>query len=41
MIGNYSKELERFKNHPYIYFARADWAKEILEGIKHFIFLED
>lgn len=41
VFGNYNKELERLKNPPYIYFAHAGWTKGILEGIKHFIFLED
>lgn len=41
VVGNYSKELERLRNRPRIYFAKAGWAKGIIEGIEHFTFLED
>jgi sucrose-phosphate synthase len=41
VVGNYSSELEKLKGKPYIYFAKADYAKGILEGIKHFDFLNN
>jgi sucrose-phosphate synthase len=41
IVGNYSSELEKLKGKPRIYFAKAHYAKGILEGIKHFGFLHD
>ncbi len=41
IVGNYSSELEKLKTKPRIYFAKAHYAKGILEGIKHFGFLNN
>ena len=41
VVGNYSIELEKLRGKPRIYFAKAHYAKGILEGIAHFGFLND
>ncbi len=41
IVGNYSSELDKLKTKPRIYFAKAHYAKGILEGIKHFGFLNN
>jgi sucrose-phosphate synthase len=40
VVGNYSKELEPLKGHSNIYFAKATYAKGVLEGMEHFNFLK-
>ncbi len=39
VVGNYSSELERLRNRPRIYFAKAAHARGILEGIDYYQFL--
>lgn len=39
VVGNYSKELDRLRNHPRIYFAQAEHAAGIIEGIDYYQFL--
>jgi sucrose-phosphate synthase len=39
IVGNYSPELEHLRGNPHVYFADAQYAKGILEGIKHYDFL--
>jgi sucrose-phosphate synthase len=39
VVGNYSKELERLRGRPGIYFAEAGHAWGILEGMQHYDFL--
>jgi sucrose-phosphate synthase len=41
VVGNYSKELNRLRNHPRIYFAQASHAAGILEGINYYRFLDN
>jgi sucrose-phosphate synthase len=36
VVGNYSPELEGLRGRPGIYFASADFAEGVLEGIDHF-----
>ncbi|MFU8838743.1 MAG: HAD-IIB family hydrolase [Thiohalomonadaceae bacterium] len=38
VVGNYSEELEVLRGMPRIYFARADYASGIVEGIEHYDF---
>jgi sucrose-phosphate synthase len=40
VVGNYSKELEKLRNYPRIYFAEAHHAGGIIEGIKYYNFLD-
>ena len=40
VVGNHSRELERLRNQPRIYFAQASHAAGILEGIAYYNFLE-
>ncbi|MGE4319712.1 MAG: HAD-IIB family hydrolase [Deferribacterales bacterium] len=40
VVGNYSTELERLRGREDIYFAGAEYSEGILEGIKHFNFVE-
>ena len=40
VVGNYSRELEKLKGRPDVYFAQNHYAKGILEGINHFDFLD-
>ncbi|MGF1531517.1 MAG: HAD-IIB family hydrolase [Puniceicoccaceae bacterium] len=39
VVGNYSKELERLRRFPRVYFASAHHAGGILEGIEYYDFL--
>lgn len=41
VVGNYSKELERLKRRPRIYFAEGCHARGILEGIEYYQFLRN
>lgn len=41
VVGNYSPELERFRQRPRIYFATAHHARGIIEGIEYYQFLGD
>lgn len=40
VVGNYSKELEKLRNRPRIYFAQAHHARGILEGIEYYNFFD-
>lgn len=40
VVGNHSSELNRLKNRPRIYFAKAEHAAGILEGIEYYNFLD-
>lgn len=40
VVGNHSSELNRLKNLPRIYFAKAENAAGILEGIQYYNFLD-
>jgi sucrose-phosphate synthase len=40
VVANHSKELNRLKNRPRIYFARASHATGILEGIEYYNFMD-
>lgn len=39
VVGNYSPELERFRNRPRVYFAQGHHARGIIEGIEYYQFL--
>lgn len=41
VVGNYSPEIERMRDNPRIYFADAEHAAGILEGVQHYNFLGD
>ncbi|CAA6690598.1 MULTISPECIES: HAD-IIB family hydrolase [unclassified Lentimonas] len=41
VVGNYSKELEKLRRHPRVYFAEGNHAAGIIEGIDYYNFLED
>ena len=41
VVGNHARELEALRGTPNIYFAQADHADGILEGMRHFGFLDD
>ena len=41
VVGNYGKELEKLRKFPRIYFAEAEHAAGILEGIEYYDFLGD
>jgi len=36
VVGNYSRELEQFRGQRKVYFANAQCAGGILEGIEHY-----
>jgi sucrose-phosphate synthase len=40
VVGNYSKELEKLRKYPRVYFAQAHHAAGILEGIRYYNFLD-
>jgi sucrose-phosphate synthase len=40
VVGNYTKELEKLKGRRRIYFTKDDHANGVIEGIKHYNFLE-
>lgn len=39
VVGNHSRELDRLRNRPRIYFAEGEHARGILEGIEYYQFL--
>lgn len=39
VVGNYSKELEKLRKYPRVYFAKAHHAAGIIEGINYYNFL--
>ncbi|MCH8475332.1 MAG: HAD-IIB family hydrolase [Opitutales bacterium] len=39
VVGNYSRELERLRKYPRVYFAQAEHARGITEGIEYYDFL--
>ncbi|MAT15183.1 MAG: HAD family hydrolase [Planctomyces sp.] len=41
VVGNHSRELRRLRNRPRIYFAKAEHAGGILEGIEYYNFLDN
>ncbi|MDY6991579.1 MAG: HAD-IIB family hydrolase [Pseudomonadota bacterium] len=41
VVGNYSRELEKLRGRNRIYFAQAQYARGILEGLNHFNFLTE
>ncbi len=41
VVANYSVELEKLKDSKRVYFAHRNFAGGIIEGIKHYNFLED
>ncbi|MCO8121636.1 HAD-IIB family hydrolase [Stieleria sp. TO1_6] len=41
VVGNHSKEMNRLKNRPRVYFAQASHAAGILEGISYYNFLDN
>lgn len=41
VVGNHSKELNRLKNRPRIYFAEGHHARGVLEGIDYYGFLDN
>jgi sucrose-phosphate synthase len=40
VVANHSKELNRLRNRPRVYFANAAHAAGILEGIQYYNFLD-
>jgi sucrose-phosphate synthase len=40
VVGNYSQELENLRDSRNIYFAEAPCAGGIIEGLKHYRFIE-
>jgi sucrose-phosphate synthase len=40
VVGNYSKELEKLRKYPRVYFAKAHHAAGIIEGIQYYNFLD-
>jgi sucrose-phosphate synthase len=41
VVGNYRQELERLKNNRHIYFAKESCAGGIIEGLKHYQFINE
>ena len=41
VVGNYSKELEILKGHRRIFFSTKEYARGIIDGIKHYNFLAE
>jgi sucrose-phosphate synthase len=41
VVGNHSKELERLRNRPRIYFAEGKHARGIIEGVHYYNFLDN
>lgn len=41
VVGNYSPELEKLRKYPRVYFAEAQHASGIIEGIDYYGFLKD
>jgi sucrose-phosphate synthase len=40
VVGNYSRELEKLRKWPRVYFAKAKHARGILEGMEYYHFLD-
>ncbi len=40
VVGNYSKELEKLRRYPRVYFAEACHARGIIEGVQYYNFLD-
>jgi sucrose-phosphate synthase len=40
VVGNYSKELEKLRKYPRVYFAQQEHAAGIVEGIEYYNFLD-
>lgn len=40
VVGNYSKELEKLRRYPRVYFADAHHARGIIEGVHYYNFLD-
>ena len=40
VVGNHSKELNRLRNRPRVYFAKSSHAAGILEGVEYYNFLD-
>ncbi len=40
VVGNYSKEIERLRGKPRVYFADAEYSEGVLEGISYYDFLD-
>lgn len=41
VVGNHSEELESLRNNKRVYFADNEYAEGIIEGMKHYKFLDD
>jgi sucrose-phosphate synthase len=41
IVGNYSKELEHLRGLRRMYFSKKEYAAGIIDGIRHYRFLED
>ncbi len=41
VVGNHSRELEALRGTPNVYFANADHADGVVEGMRHFGFVDD
>jgi sucrose-phosphate synthase len=39
VVGNYSPELRHLRGEPQIYFAAGHYARGVLEGLEHYVFL--
>jgi sucrose-phosphate synthase len=39
VVGNHDPELEKLRGEPFVYFARGQYARGIIEGIEHYDFL--
>ncbi|HBR95052.1 MAG TPA: hypothetical protein DEA90_12905, partial [Opitutae bacterium] len=40
VVGNYSRELEKLRKYPRVYFAEQEHAAGIIEGIQYYNFLD-
>ena len=41
VVGNYSKELEKLKSFPRVYFAQKEYVQGLIEGIKYYNFFDN
>jgi sucrose-phosphate synthase len=41
VVGNYSRELDRLRKSPRVYFAKAAHARGVIEGIQYYQFLDN
>jgi sucrose-phosphate synthase len=41
VVANHSAELDKLRGKPLIYFAEAEYARGVLEGLQHYHFLEE